>query len=225
MRTPQAILWDMDGTLIDSEPYWQQAEFDLVAQHGGVWTMDDALNLVGYDLHDAAKVLQHHGVDLEVDKIVNFLITTVSTRISRHVPWRDHAAETLAWVRHQRIPCALVTMSHTPIAQTFVDSAPHGTFDAVITGDMVPQGKPHPDPYVIAARTLGVDVTECIAIEDSPTGITSAMAAGARTIAIQAIIPVQPRPHLSRIQELDQLTPSVLDVVMHGATIDFLTPG
>lgn len=56
--------------------------------------MDDALNLVGYDLHDAAKVLQHHGVDLEVDKIVNFLITTVSTRISRHVPWRDHAAET-----------------------------------------------------------------------------------------------------------------------------------
>lgn len=116
-------------------------------------------------------------------------------------------------------------MSHTPIAQTFVDSAPHGTFDAVITGDMVPQGKPHPDPYVMAARTLGVDVTECIAIEDSPTGITSAMAAGARTIAIQAIIPVQPRPHLSRIQELDQLTPSVLDVVMHGATIDFFTPG
>lgn len=223
MRKPQAILWDMDGTLIDSEPYWQQAEHDIVKAHGGVWSHEDALKLVGFDLHDAARVLQHHGVELPVNDIVDFLLTSVSNRIRNHVPWREHAAATLAWVKELNIPCALVTMSHSPVAHTFVDSAPPGTFAAVVTGDTAPRGKPHPDPYLHAAHQLGVDINQCIAVEDSPPGITSAMASGAHTIAIQAILPVKRRDRLSRIAELDQLTPALLDVVMNGGTVDYLT--
>jgi HAD superfamily hydrolase (TIGR01509 family) len=155
------------------------------------------------------------------EDVVAFLVERVSTQLRREVPWREHAAETLAWVRALGIPCALVTSSYGPVAHAFADTAAPGTFEVVVSGDVVERGKPHPDPYLQAARALGVDATQCIAVEDSRTGITAALAAGARTIGIEAITPVESAPGLSRIKSLDQLTPSVLDVVMRGGLIDF----
>jgi HAD superfamily hydrolase (TIGR01509 family) len=221
LHLPQAILFDMDGTLIDSEPFWQAAEYEVVESGGGIWTHEQALTLVGFDLMDAAHVLIAAGAPGSPEDVVAFLVERVSTQLRREVPWREHAAETLAWVRALGIPCALVTSSYGPVAHAFADTAAPGTFEVVVSGDVVERGKPHPDPYLQAARALGVDATQCIAVEDSRTGITAALAAGARTIGIEAITPVESAPGLSRIKSLDQLTPSVLDVVMRGGLIDF----
>ncbi len=221
LRLPHAILWDMDGTLIDSEPFWQAAEYDVVASGGGVWTHEQALTLVGFDLMDAAHVLIAAGAPGTPEDVVKFLVERVSAQLRTAVPWREHAASTLAWVRELGIPCALVTSSYGPVAHAFADATVPGTFEVVVSGDVVKRGKPHPDPYLQAARALGVDATQCIAVEDSKTGITAALASGARTIGIEAIMPVEPAPGLSRIRSLDQLTPSVLDVVMRGGQVDF----
>lgn len=218
---PEAILWDMDGTLIDSEPFWQAAEFDIVQAGGGTWTHQQAIDLVGSALSHASVVLSRAGAALPPKEIEAYLVDRVSKEIRAHVPWRVHAADTLAWAKQLGIPCALVTMSHAPIAAAFVDAAAVGTFDVVVTGDMVEKGKPDPEPYTRAAQMLGVDITRCVAVEDSPTGIRSALSSGARVIGIEAIVKVEPEDGLSRVTSLDQITPSVLDVLMRGGTVDF----
>lgn len=220
---PAAILWDMDGTLIDSEPFWQAAEMELVTSGGGVWSLEQALELVGSDLHAAAHVLIAAGAPMDVAGVVDYLVTTVAHKISQGVPWRKHAPETLAWVKDLGIPCALVTMSHAPIAQGLLDAVDTGTFDVVVTGDMVEKGKPDPLPYLRAAELLGVEISNCVAVEDSVTGITSALASGAKTLGIEAVSPIQPLQGLSRITSLEQITPSALDVLMRGGTVDFYT--
>ena len=99
-----------------------------------------------------------------------------------------------------------------------------GTFAAVITGDKVAKGKPDPEPYLHAARMCGVEITDCIAVGDSVTGITSAYASGARTIGIKAVTEVPVWSGLSRVASLDQITPAVLDIIMSGGTVDLLGP-
>jgi HAD superfamily hydrolase (TIGR01509 family) len=221
LELPAAILWDMDGTLIDSEPFWQAAEFDVVSAGGGTWTHEQAIALVGSDLTHASHVLSAAGAAMPPKEIEEYLVRRVSSQIRAEVPWRIHAADTLARIKALNLPCALVTMSHTPIAQAFTDVVAPNTFEVVVTGDTVEKGKPDPLPYVRAAELLGVDITRCIAVEDSPTGIASALASGARTIGIEAIVPVAAQPGLSRVKSLDQITSSVLDVIMRGGAVDF----
>ena len=165
--TPAAVLWDMDGTLVDTEPYWMECEYALAAQFGGEWSESDAHSIVGFDLLDAAAVLRARaGIDLEPRQIVGRLLDGVVERIHRHLPWRPGARELLAECRERSIPCALVTMSWRRCADAVVDEVPVGSFYHVVTGDMVTNGKPHPEPYLTAARLLGVPPGRCVAIED-----------------------------------------------------------
>ncbi len=188
---PAAVLWDMDGTLVDTEPYWIATEHALVTEFGGHWTDEHARSLVGFDLRDAAAVLRDQGgVKMPIDDIVNRLLDGVIARVHNKVPWRPGARALLADLRKQRIPCALVTMSWTRFADAVVRSLPPGSFDVVITGDEVTHGKPHPEPYLAAAAALGVRAKDCVAIEDSPTGVRSAVAAGCRTFAIPNAVDV-----------------------------------
>ena len=169
-RRPDAVLWDMDGTIVDTEPYWIAAEYDLVAEFGGTWTDALAHSIVGLDLRDSAKVLRDKGgVDLPIDDIVNRLLDGVIHRFRQRVPWRPGARELLATARKNGIPNALVTMSWKRFADAVVAALPPGAFDVVVTGDDVEHGKPHPEPYRKAASLLGVKPADCLAIEDSPT--------------------------------------------------------
>ncbi len=214
----------MDGTLIDSEPLWWAAERELVEMGDGTWTDADALALVGSDLANAARVLIAHGAPLSVPEIVDFLNLRVSAGLQREIPWRKHGSQTLVRMADLGLTCALVTMSHTPVVDGFINAIAPGTFAAVITGDKVAKGKPDPEPYLHAARMLGVEITDCIAVEDSVTGITSAYASGARTIGIKAVTEVPVWSGLSRVASLDQITPAVLDIIMSGGTVDLLGP-
>nr|WP_272950302.1 HAD family phosphatase [Nocardioides cynanchi] len=174
-----AVLWDMDGTLVDTEPYWMDSELALAKRYGGTWSREQALQVVGFDLLDAARLMRPQmGIDLAPEQIVEQLLDDVVARVRREVPWRPGARELLASLRTADVPCALVTMSYTRFADPIVAALPAGTFDVVITGDTVDRGKPHPEPYLAAARGLGVPAVECLAIEDSTTGAASASAAG-----------------------------------------------
>ncbi|MFM7045104.1 MAG: HAD-IA family hydrolase [Ilumatobacteraceae bacterium] len=207
---PAAVLWDMDGTIVDTEPYWIECEYELVREHGGHWDQRKAHSVVGLDLRETARILQEQGsVDLPIDDIVNRLLDGVIERVRRRVPWRPGARELLAALRDAGIPCALVTMSWTRFADAVVEALPPDSFDAVITGDMVRRGKPHPEPYLAAAAALGVDPRRCIAIEDSPTGARSAASAGCRTIAVPNVVDVPDIDGVQRIPSLDGADPAM----------------
>ena len=155
-RLPEAVLWDMDGTLVDTEPYWIDVEYALVAEHGGTWSREHALNLVGNDLLvSGAYIREHGGVDLEPAEIVERLLDGVVERIVEQVPWRPGAVELLAHLRGSGIPCGLVTMSYERFVAPVLAALPEETFTAVVTGDAVTAGKPHAEPYLTAAALLG----------------------------------------------------------------------
>lgn len=188
---PAAVLFDMDGTLVDTEPYWIAAEFDIVEMHGGTWSHEHAKALVGSDLLDSgAYIRQHGGVDRTPTEIVEMLLDRVVERIRAEVPWRPGARELLGSVRGEGVDTALVTMSWKRFSDEVVNCLPSGSFTVSVTGDEVSQGKPHPEPYLLAAERLGVRADECVAIEDSPTGVRSALAAGCRVIGVPHVVDV-----------------------------------
>jgi len=188
---PAAVLWDMDGTLVDTEPYWIEVEHALVEAHGGTWTHADAMNLVGNDLIESGRYLREvGGVDLEPAEIVEILLDGVIEHITREVPWRPGAVELLADLAAHGVPCALVTMSYRRFVKPVLDALPVGSFDVVVTGDAVTQGKPHPEPYLKAATLLGVEPAATVAIEDSNTGARSAVAAGCTVLVVPNHVPV-----------------------------------
>lgn len=188
---PAAVLWDMDGTLIDTEPYWMAEEAELVARAGGTWTAEDAVELVGNSLLRSAEIiLARTPVTGTPEQVVDVLLAGVVARTRDRMPWRPGARELLAECADLGVPCALVTMSYAPLADVLLAQVPVGTFAAVVTGDQVTHGKPSPDPYLVAAERLGVGPRDCIALEDSPTGVRSATAAGVPTVGIPHVVPI-----------------------------------
>ncbi|MFD5225423.1 HAD family hydrolase [Microbacterium sp. NPDC058342] len=186
---PSAVLWDMDGTLVDTEPYWMDAETALVESYGGSWTHDDALQLVGNGLIDSAVILQGCGVDMDAEAIVQRLTDDVAARLrGEGVPFRPGARELLADLRANGIPTALVTMSMKRMALEVVSLIDFSAFDLVIGGDEVTRPKPFPDPYLRAADVLGIEISDAVVIEDSVTGVTAGASSGAITLGVPHLV-------------------------------------
>lgn len=222
LHLPAAVLFDLDGTLVDTEPYWIESEMELVERDGGAWTYEDGLSLVGSALTKSAQVLRERGgVQGTDEQIVADLVAGVLARINAHgVHWRTGARELLEALRTAQVPCALVTMSYRVLAEAVVAQLPPGTMSAIVAGDDVTHGKPHPEPYLKAAQALGVDITRCIGIEDSPTGAASVEAAGARLIAVPFLVHLSAAPHRNRFTSLATISFDDLHDIMSGATID-----
>ena len=181
---PAAVLWDMDGTLVDTEPWFTEAVADLVAAGGGALSAQDRSDLAGADLWATAAVAIRAGARAGADDVVDEVVAAVRRRLRDGVPWRPGARELLHAVRAAGIPTALVTMSFRSIAEEVVRSAGPGAFDVVVTGDEVVRGKPDPEAYLRAADLLGVDVRRCVVVEDSPPGVAAGTAAGAAVVAV-----------------------------------------
>jgi HAD superfamily hydrolase (TIGR01509 family) len=203
-----AVLWDLDGTLIDSEPLWMAGEHELADSHGAVWTEEDGLNLVGNSLIESGHYIKKRlGSDLAAEDIVDFLVARLASDLGREIPWRPGAVDLHSALAEAMVPQALVTMSYAAIARPVAAALPFG---AVMTGDQVTNGKPHPEPYLRAAELLGVDAADCLAIEDSGTGATSANAAGCHVLVVPHFVNVPDAPRRTQRASLEQLRPDGL---------------
>ncbi|MCS5497000.1 HAD family phosphatase [Cnuibacter physcomitrellae] len=207
---PAAVLWDMDGTIVDTEPYWMSVQGEMVKSHGGVWTAEAAKTLIGQGMDHSARLLQEFGVDLPQEEIIQAATDGVIDHIRSEVPWRPGAVELLRELRDRGVRTALVTMSIGRMAREVADSIPFEAFDLVVSGDEVEHSKPHPEPYLAAARALGVDAADCVAIEDSVAGVTSAVAAGAATVGVQHML------------NLDDTGATAIWTTLAGRTVDDL---
>ncbi|EEH64071.1 HAD hydrolase, family IA, variant 3 [Gleimia coleocanis DSM 15436] len=182
----------MDGTLIDSEIYWQTAETRLFESLGEVWKPEISDQLAGRSLVDAIGIMSAAtGVDLDPASAIEFLINSVHQQVSEGgAPWLPGALETLQLAKTLGVKTALVTSSYRQFTQSVVDQAFPGAFDAVVCGDEVKYAKPHPEPFLKAAELLNVEITECMAFEDSPSGSRAAIASGALTCIVPGVNPV-----------------------------------
>ena len=191
VETPRAVLWDMDGTLVDTEPYWIDTEFEIAERHGGSWSHAHALNLVGNDLLDSGRYIREHmGIEPSAEQIVEELLDGVVARVEQEVPWRPGARELLEQLSAAGTPCALVTMSYQRFVAPILSQLPPETFRVIVTGDVVEFGKPHPEPYLTAAAALGLSAGDCLAVEDSNTGAKSAENAGCLVLVVENHVPV-----------------------------------
>jgi HAD superfamily hydrolase (TIGR01509 family) len=185
---PQAILWDMDGTIVDSEEYWINAEVELVELFGGTWTHQDGIELVGNGLPSTAAKLQNHGVKLSIDEIIQALTNRVLEQLEVAVPWRPGAVELIHQFQAAGIPQAMVTMSIERMARSVVAMIPGLPLTEVVAGDNVMNSKPDPEAYLLGAEKLGVDIKKCVSFEDSPSGCRSAFSSGAVTVGITHLV-------------------------------------
>jgi HAD superfamily hydrolase (TIGR01509 family) len=181
----------MDGTIVDTEPYWMQAQEDLVESFGGTWTRETAMTLIGSGLDRSARILQEFGVEMDAEAIIQLLSDRVMESITKRVPWRPGALDLLRELHERGIPMAMVTMSIGRMAEHVRGYVPFDAFEAVISGDDVRESKPDPEPYLIAAAALDVNILDCVAIEDSVTGVTSAVASGAAVVGVEHLLPLE----------------------------------
>lgn len=194
-KSPAAVLWDMDGTLIDSEPYWMKSEGAFAKANNSTWTEEDGLSLVGMSLYDSSKIIKDRvGSPLEPEQIIEQLTDEVTAQLKQEILWRPGAKELLLLLRKNKVKTALVTMSMHRMAKEVVDSIGFDAFDVIVAGDDVIHGKPHPEPYLKAAELLGVDPKDCVAFEDSISGLRSAEAAGTKAVGVRNIVEIPAQP-------------------------------
>ncbi|MDF7663222.1 HAD family hydrolase [Bifidobacterium sp. ESL0763] len=234
MTALRAVLWDMDGTLIDSEPYWHQAEMDIAREHGGSWSEALGWECSGKALPVVASRMIEHGTRLSSERIAQGLIESVARQEAERMPWIEGVEDVLRSLAAAGIPSVLVTASPRRMAENLLRQAPEGVFVGYVCGDDDLPKKPDPAPYLAAAKVVGIEVpgdgsrdgvgigadersgvgggknaaddgehddvarrrafrremARCVAIEDSMTGIESAAASGATTIAQTGFIDI-----------------------------------
>lgn len=205
----KAVLWDLDGTLIDSEPRWYQIQRALMEEAGLTWTTEDAAEMTGNTLHAVSSAMHERGFNLPVPEIGERVMEGVVAMFGTSIPWQPGAESLLRSSVEAGLASALVTMSYRRIAAPVIEAVP-GVFSATVTGDEVERGKPHPEAYLKAMDMLGVRPEECLAFEDSGPGVASAVAAGAVTIGIERHIPLSGTPAFRVIDDFVGLTPASL---------------
>jgi HAD superfamily hydrolase (TIGR01509 family) len=194
----RAVMFDMDGLFVDSEPLWFEVESGVMTRLGGTWTVRDQHALVGGSLHrSVAYLLDRAALAAAHADVASWLVDGMARLIcERGVAVMPGAAELYGQVRAAGVPCALVTSSERVIMDAVLDVlADRGFgFDVTVCGADVRNPKPHPEPYQLAAALVGADPALCVALEDSPNGVAAAEAAGCATVAIPSLVPIPELP-------------------------------
>jgi HAD superfamily hydrolase (TIGR01509 family) len=191
-----AVLFDMDGTLVDSEKIWDISLKELARNLGGELSAPARASMVGANLARSIGIV-HDDIGLvggDQDADGAWLMARTKELFTEGLTWRPGAPELLDAVRDAGVPTALVTSTLRDLTDVALKWIGAEYFDVSVCGDEVAHNKPHPDPYQRAARLLGVDPARCVAIEDSPTGSASAQAAGCTVLIVPAEVPVEPGP-------------------------------
>ena len=184
----RAVLFDMDGLLVDSEPLWFETECAVMSRMGGTWTRADQLELTGSTLAEGVAIMRRKAPrPAAPDLVGRWLVDGVTQLVaSRGVPLLPGAAELLAELATAGIPRALVTSAQRQVMDAVI-AATGLSFGVTVCGEDVRRGKPDPEPYLRAAALLGEDPAGCVVFEDSPRGIEAAQAAGCPVIAVPSV--------------------------------------
>jgi HAD superfamily hydrolase (TIGR01509 family) len=213
---PAAVLWDLDGTLLDSEKLWDIPLYELTEKLGGELSLPTRQAMVGTNVKRTLDMVYAEvGIDSPTPEQLSDSAAWIDRRMAEvfggALPWRPGARAALATVRAAGFPMALVTSTERNLTEIALDTIGRSLFDTTVCGDEVDGlNKPHPEPYRRAARRLGVDPAACVAIEDSPTGTASAAGAGCTVLVVPCEVEVEPGERRVFRSSLERLTVSEL---------------
>ncbi|PRY33613.1 HAD superfamily hydrolase (TIGR01509 family) [Pseudosporangium ferrugineum] len=210
----------MDGTLVDSEKVWDVALHELAAHAGGTLSESARLAMIGSSMATSMRILREDlgQPDRDEPADVEWLERRVEELFAEGLVWRPGAMELLRAVRAAGLPTALVTSTGRRLVEVALETLGRENFDVVVCGDEVSAPKPDPAPYRRAAELLGVPVDECVAIEDSPTGMASAVASGAAVLAVPAELELPPTDGVHLRDTLVGVDPAYLATVFARVT-------
>jgi len=186
----QAVIFDMDGTLLDTESVFKTIVFEVCSELG--FEMTDAVHMSmvgGSHEHTNKLLIESYGVAFPYTLFDERCRVIMRERSHSGVPVKPGALELVTELRDRQIPTAVATSSRNPHAQHHLGAAGLlDLFDTVVTRDDVVNPKPHPEPYLTAAKRLGVDPLHCLALEDSHAGVRAAHAAGMQTVMVPDLV-------------------------------------
>ncbi|GGO45253.1 hydrolase [Streptomyces daqingensis] len=202
----QAVLLDMDGTLVDTEDFWWDAESEAFAELGHVLKDEWRQVVVGGPMtRSAGFLIEATEADITVDELTVLLNAKFTERLRRGVPLAPGARRLLTELRLHGVPTALVSASHREIVDEMLKSLGAEHFDVTIAGDELSRTKPHPDPYLTAARRLGADPARCAVIEDTVTGVAAGEAAGCQVVAVPSVSPIEAAEGRTVVKSLEEV--------------------
>lgn len=213
----QAVLLDMDGTLVDTEGFWWDVEVEVFADLGH--RLDEAWRDVvvgGPMTRSAGYLIEVTGAGISLEKLTVLLNDRFEKRIGHGVPLMPGAARLLAELAAHEVPTALVSASHRRVIDRVLDSVGRHHFALTVAGDEVARTKPHPEPYLAAAAGLGADPWRCAVVEDTATGVAAAEAAGCRVVAVPSVAPIAPAPGRTVVPSLEQVDLTFLRSLVAG---------
>ena len=206
-----AVLFDMDGLLVDSEPVWSVAEAEVMTWLGGPWDLDVKARCIGRRVDEACQVLVDvAGSAVPSAEVADRLVARRCALFRESLPVLPGAAELVDAVRAAGVPTALVSSSYRALVDAALESFGAHRFDVTVAGDEVARSKPDPEPYLRAAALLGVDPAGCVAIEDTLAGALSAEAAGCAVVVVPNVVAVPPAPGRTIVPSLAGLDVAAL---------------
>jgi HAD superfamily hydrolase (TIGR01509 family) len=201
-----AILFDMDGTLIDSEPLWLEAEIEIMEELGCNWDQQDQINCLGGPIDKTENYMQDRSNNIKpFGYFTKKLDDVMEQKLSTKLDLIPNALEIIDECKRSELKIALVTASSGRLMRAVLKRFPVGIFDTVVSYDDVERSKPDPEPYLLAAKTLGVDITNCVVLEDSLTGVQSGLSAGAQVIGIPHLVKMPSNPNLRVVKSLSEI--------------------
>jgi len=201
-----AILFDMDGTLIDSEPLWLEAEIEIMEELGCNWDQQDQINCLGGPIDKTENYMQDRSNNIKpFGYFTKKLDDVMEQKLSTKLDLIPNALEIINECKRSELKMALVTASSGRLMRAVLKRFPVGIFDTVVSYDDVERSKPDPEPYLLAAKTLGVDITNCVVLEDSLTGVQSGLSAGAQVIGIPHLVKMPSNPNLRVVESLSEI--------------------
>jgi HAD superfamily hydrolase (TIGR01509 family) len=216
-----AVLFDMDGLLIDSEPLWYDVEYAVVERLGGQWAPHHQAACIGGTMDASCRyIIDLTGTDVSVDELSDLLIGEMETHFRQDtLPLHNGALELVDAVRAAGVPTGLVSSSYRRLVDAALERLGRDRFDTSVAGDEITRGKPDPEPYLTACARLGVEPRECVVLEDAISGVASAEAAGCRVVAIPSVAPIEQTPTrhvVERISDIDVRWLLSLPVALNG---------
>jgi HAD superfamily hydrolase (TIGR01509 family) len=211
----RALVFDLDGVLLDSEQVWNQAKEEVVREHGGQWREEAPRRMMGMSSPEWSRYLHDElGVPLEPDAISDEVVRRLERIYRERLPLVDGAAEAVERLA-EALPLGLASSSNREIIALFLELSGLGPrFAVTISSEEVARGKPAPDVYLEVLRGMGADPADSVAVEDSENGIRAAKAAGMRVVAL-------PNPHYppdpAVLAEADEVVGSLHELTVERA--------